>query len=171
MLGRRETLRANSRRAVILRLCTSLGSRRRAGRRCLEAAPPARAPSATASPAAERTKWCRRVCLGMRPGPGPRLAQRAKPNRAARTVRDASGPPAVACPIRHQRGLIASHPPTPGRRRALCPQGSRPRRSEEHTSELQSQSNIVFRLLLEKKNRYAPSYVSPAYHLLEGFPF
>src|SRR5205085_3408097 len=33
---------------------------------------------------------------------------------------------------------------------------ARPRvsRSEEHTSELQSQSNLVCRLLLEKKNRY-----------------
>src|SRR2546430_11601584 len=30
--------------------------------------------------------------------------------------------------------------------------GRRRRRSEEHTSELQSQSNIVCRLLLEKKN-------------------
>src|SRR5256886_10338736 len=29
----------------------------------------------------------------------------------------------------------------------------RPRRSEEHTSELQSQSNLVCRLLLEKKNK------------------
>src|SRR2546430_17178604 len=29
------------------------------------------------------------------------------------------------------------------------------RRSEEHTSELQSQSNLVCRLLLEKKNRHA----------------
>src|SRR2546430_10569820 len=28
-------------------------------------------------------------------------------------------------------------------------------RSEEHTSELQSQSNLVCRLLLEKKNKYA----------------
>src|SRR5688572_31730582 len=28
-----------------------------------------------------------------------------------------------------------------------------PQRSEEHTSELQSQSNLVCRLLLEKKNR------------------
>src|SRR5256886_3852123 len=28
----------------------------------------------------------------------------------------------------------------------------KPRRSEEHTSELQSQSNLVCRLLLEKKN-------------------
>src|SRR2546427_6664660 len=30
-----------------------------------------------------------------------------------------------------------------------------PRRSEEHTSELQSQSNLVCRLLLEKKNNRA----------------
>src|SRR2546430_5728466 len=29
-------------------------------------------------------------------------------------------------------------------------------RSEEHTSELQSQSNLVCRLLLEKKTEYAP---------------
>src|SRR5437660_10181702 len=126
MLGRRETLRANSRRAVILRLCTSLGSRRRAGRRCLEAAPPARAPSATVSPAGERTQWCKRVCLGMRPGPGPRLAQRAKPNTAARTVGDASGPPAVAVPNTAPTRGNCKAPPTPGRRRALCPQGSSP---------------------------------------------
>src|SRR2546430_6043721 len=32
----------------------------------------------------------------------------------------------------------------------------RRRRSEEHTSELQSQSNLVCRLLLEKKNRSSP---------------
>src|SRR2546430_8711729 len=32
-----------------------------------------------------------------------------------------------------------------------------PERSEEHTSELQSQSNIVCRLLLEKKKRLATS--------------
>src|SRR2546430_4910103 len=31
------------------------------------------------------------------------------------------------------------------------------RRSEEHTSELQSQSNLVCRLLLEKTNRITPS--------------
>src|SRR2546430_10642019 len=31
-----------------------------------------------------------------------------------------------------------------------------PRRSEEHTSELQSQSNLVCRLLLEKKNECLP---------------
>src|SRR2546430_11885493 len=31
------------------------------------------------------------------------------------------------------------------------------RRSEEHTSELQSQSNLVCRLLLDKKKTYIPS--------------
>src|SRR2546427_9313940 len=39
-------------------------------------------------------------------------------------------------------------------------------RSEEHTSELQSQSNIVCRLLLEKKKLEALIYMSlPAHHL------
>src|SRR5256886_11039593 len=38
--------------------------------------------------------------------------------------------------------------------------GSRATRSEEHTSELQSQSNLVCRLLLEKKkNRLTRSYM------------
>src|SRR5688572_32510181 len=38
-------------------------------------------------------------------------------------------------------------------RSALAEAGSISPRSEEHTSELQSQSNLVCRLLLEKKNR------------------
>src|SRR2546430_12226761 len=33
------------------------------------------------------------------------------------------------------------------------------RRSEEHTSELQSQSNLVCRLLLEKKNTYSRTQI------------
>src|SRR3989475_4773284 len=40
-------------------------------------------------------------------------------------------------------------------------------RSEEHTSELQSQSNLVCRLLLEKKKRHRPiihTYDAPAVH-------
>src|SRR5712691_9251376 len=113
MLGRREILRASSRGSAKLRRCTSLGSIRRAGRRCLEAAPPARAPSGTASPAAERTKWCKRVCLETRARPGPRLAQRAKPNRAARTVGDASGPPAVAVPNTAPTRANCKSPPYP----------------------------------------------------------
>src|SRR2546430_11246758 len=42
---------------------------------------------------------------------------------------------------------------------ALCSasRGSSSRRSEEHTSELQSQSNLVCRLLLEKKKIYTYS--------------
>src|SRR2546430_12315090 len=35
-------------------------------------------------------------------------------------------------------------------------------RSEEHTSELQSQSNLVCRLLLEKKKKIKP--ISPLFH-------
>src|SRR2546427_4283258 len=38
------------------------------------------------------------------------------------------------------------------------------RRSEEHTSELQSQSNLVCRLLLEKKKKVSPTRKSPASH-------
>src|SRR2546426_8701218 len=38
-------------------------------------------------------------------------------------------------------------------RRAHAPMCRRPRRSEEHTSELQSPSNLVCRLLLEKKKK------------------
>src|SRR2546430_12840177 len=34
-------------------------------------------------------------------------------------------------------------------------------RSEEHTSELQSQSNLVCRLLLEKKKKYLSKYYLP----------
>src|SRR2546430_12801190 len=39
-----------------------------------------------------------------------------------------------------------------GRRASTSWRASSPSRSEEHTSELQSQSNLVCRLLLEKKN-------------------
>src|SRR2546430_12706414 len=60
-------------------------------------------------------------------------------------------------------------------RGALCPEGCalrfcrcptlsegwvRPSRSEEHTSELQSQSNLVCRLLLEKKKKRSTSSTS-----------
>src|SRR5688572_32683558 len=53
------------------------------------------------------------------------------------------GPAPRVAPAVHQDGGLRR------RGRALPAQG----RSEEHTSELQSQSNLVCRLLLEKKNR------------------
>src|SRR5688572_33508977 len=49
-----------------------------------------------------------------------------------------AGQPAAGAAAQHLRALLA---------RVRGP----PRRSEEHTSELQSQSNLVCRLLLEKK--------------------
>src|SRR5688572_31621818 len=44
-----------------------------------------------------------------------------------------------------------------GPQRRQAPRPSHRRRLEEHTSELQSQSNLVCRLLLEKKNRQSPT--------------
>src|SRR2546430_6999708 len=42
--------------------------------------------------------------------------------------------------------------------RELLGAGAQEFRSEEHTSELQSQSNLVCRLLLEKKKKIHPEY-------------
>src|SRR5688572_31277818 len=54
------------------------------------------------------------------------------------------------------RVLVRSDEADPaGAARAGCRRARARARSEEHTSELQSQSNLVCRLLLEKKNRYA----------------
>src|SRR2546427_4589370 len=63
-----------------------------------------------------------------------------------------------ALPISCRRPGCPSSPARPGRlaawsRHAPRPRGSATRRSEEHTSELQSQSNLVCRLLLEKKKK------------------
>src|SRR2546430_11991004 len=54
-----------------------------------------------------------------------------------------SGEPAQSDPFRFGQELVA---PVEGRTQSLL-------RSEEHTSELQSQSNLVCRLLLEKKKK------------------
>src|SRR5688572_31604557 len=62
--------------------------------------------------------------------------------RSLRQVRDRAG----ARPRRHGRRLQGALP-----RPARLPGGEG--RSEEHTSELQSQSNLVCRLLLEKKKK------------------
>src|SRR2546430_5958000 len=55
----------------------------------------------------------------------------------------------------------ASRRPAPARRRRHLERRDRPRRSEEHTSELQSQSNLVCRLLLEKKKRLPAAIARP----------
>src|SRR2546430_5684316 len=67
-------------------------------------------------------------------------AQGAARQRRDRLLRD---PPARGHPVLARAGAVGEE----GRR-------ARPaRRSEEHTSELQSQSNLVCRLLLEKKKQ------------------
>src|SRR5436853_2532871 len=53
---------------------------------------------------------------------------------------------------RIRRALPAAVPATPRRRRTR-------RRSEEHTSELQSLRHLVCRLLLEKKNTYIETFL------------
>src|SRR2546427_6522949 len=72
--------------------------------------------------------------------------------------------------LAHQsRLLVPGDPPAQrrvGRRPALVPVENRAvqrrERSEEHTSELQSQSNIVCRLLLEKKKKDTHTHISLA---------
>src|SRR5688572_32337843 len=70
-------------------------------------------------------------------------------NRRPRGARaaDRSGPPRKGADLRRAW-------PTRCASKDLPP----PARSEEHTSELQSQSNLVCRLLLEKKNTYEESF-------------
>src|SRR2546430_12132519 len=61
------------------------------------------------------------------------------------------------------RARVLDRAPRPGRRQhemALRGRDLRYARSEEHTSELQSQSNLVCRLLLEKKNKKMFSVLS-----------
>src|SRR2546430_8851159 len=110
--------------------------------------------------------------------------------RAPRDRHSVSGLPVPGCPparVRFFFFLMIRRPPrstlfpytTLFRSRALslcfaaaaitCPcRPCRPcRRSEEHTSELQSQSNLVCRLLLEKKKHHYPRLASS---LLLGTP-
>src|SRR2546430_12623682 len=57
-------------------------------------------------------------------------------------------------PLDSVGGLLSSSLCSNCYRHCLPPPPLPPSRSEEHTSELQSQSNLVCRLLLEKKNKH-----------------
>src|SRR5688572_30879263 len=69
--------------------------------------------------------------------------------------------------VRREFGVHGGHRILHPRRRVVLPRKlhtpSRVR-SEEHTSELQSQSNLVCRLLLEKKNKKSLSILSTTRH-------
>src|SRR2546430_8636418 len=73
-----------------------------------------------------------------------------------------------ALPIYHVQRLVprrdgphAAHGHVHRHAGAVAAAGHDVHRSEEHTSELQSQSNLVCRLLLEKKKKYKHYYQSP----------
>src|SRR2546430_12490338 len=68
---------------------------------------------------------------------------RASRSKLARLSASAAGLGAGGGGVGGVGGVMASH--------NLSPRARVPQRSEEHTSELQSQSNLVCRLLLEKK--------------------
>src|SRR2546430_13309206 len=71
--------------------------------------------------------------------------------------RPASGQESPALARHRRRGVRAERPQPPPRGGGAARFARVPARSEEHTSELQSQSNIVCRLLLEKKKTiYTP---------------
>src|SRR2546427_598994 len=69
-----------------------------------------------------------------------------------------------------EHGAGAGQPGRGGAQSAGDPRG-RPCRSEEHTSELQSQSNLVCRLLLEKKKKQNSQSLTCFYHLCVCFFF
>src|SRR5256885_9479626 len=83
-----------------------------------------------------------------RSGPGDRPLRPAR-----RPAAPYPGPARPALPAQHRsvRRDASAGRPRPSR---LTPRQQR--RSEEHTSELQSPCNLVCRLLLEKKNHYVP---------------
>src|SRR5256886_11714680 len=76
------------------------------------------------------------------------------PHPAESAPRRRSPPPTVGpqwTPMPPPAASGTPRTPTPWRADWPCCAETWPRRSEEHTSELQSQSNLVCRLLLEKK--------------------
>src|SRR5690606_39570549 len=97
------------------------------------------------SPPATCTRWCsRRYRLGeTRPAPPP--ADHGSPTGGRSDRRSpAARSPGPALPLQ-------GHWPTGPGTAAPAPAEIASRRSEEHTSELQSRENLVCRLLLEKK--------------------
>src|SRR2546430_8483982 len=77
--------------------------------------------------------------------------------RTALRPRRRCATPASSCDAARSSASPGSSAPGGPSWCAHCSGSSPRRRSEEHTSELQSQSNLVCRLLLEKKKKRKPS--------------
>src|SRR5689334_23664030 len=90
----------------------------------------------------------------LRPPPRSTLFPYTTLFRSMRQMPDRSLGRRSTCPAVRQRRCTraATHASRSGERRAATP-GSKTARSEEHTSELQSQFHLVCRLLLEKKKK------------------
>src|SRR5688572_31047066 len=82
---------------------------------------------------------------------GLRRAAGARPDRRRAVPSEMTERAQLALPTQNMRWIRSGH----DTHRALLAPGRFSARSEEHTSELQSQSNLVCRLLLEKKKRKA----------------
>src|SRR2546430_11384778 len=89
-------------------------------------------------------------------GAGPPVQSSARRARDAARPVATRGPPTGVSGVRRVGPASPLDPPAPPGRpdHDVCHHDG-PERSEEHTSELQSQSNLVCRLLLEKKNKMA----------------
>src|SRR3989475_2396358 len=80
-----------------------------------------------------------------------RCRERISPRWRSRTAPPCSGSPSLPCLVDVHQDLEEEVEPEPDPEERA--NDEQPGRSEEHTSELQSQSNLVCRLLLEKKNQ------------------
>src|SRR5260370_31856835 len=79
--------------------------------------------------------------------------------------RSAAAPDVTA---RSRRGSPGARRPRPGW--VAAPPATTVRRSEEHTSELQSHLNLVCRLLLEKKKKQKPATFIPLHAICQSGP-
>src|SRR5258706_10722591 len=110
-----------------------------------------------APPAAAAAPACPRGPKG--PGPVRQSPRRALGEKGpGRRRRSCPRPCRFSCGLRAPYRSSASCPPRPptcrsGRGPVRCRLPAESRRSEEHTSELQSLTNLVCRLLLEKKKK------------------
>src|SRR2546430_7675247 len=73
-----------------------------------------------------------------------------------------TGVQTCALPISHSPCVALARIPACRWRNSTSTRSTSSKRSEEHTSELQSQSNLVCRLLLEKKNEKLANTTDPA---------
>src|SRR6266403_6036551 len=103
-------------------------------------------------------EWPRRRPPDDLHGRGVRVRQRLRPRGLRRPARrPRGGAPRLRADLRGvPRRAVRGHPPRGGGRSrglGVALRGDHPRRSEEHTSELQSRRDLVCRLLLEKKKK------------------